>query len=74
MYNNNDIKRKRLENRMKKNWQDSKRIVEELFALEALKNSDIPQIKRILKNWLYFFSVQKNQILKKEVECLLDKV
>jgi hypothetical protein len=57
-----------------KNWQSSKRLIDEIRALEILQQKDNVHLKQILNNWFRYYSIHKDQQLIKEVRIYLNKL
>jgi len=58
----------------KREWKESSQLMYEIMELEILEQKDNSHLKRILNNWLRYFSTQKDQKSLNEVNIFLDKL
>jgi len=56
-----------------KNWPETKRLIDEMNALEILKEKDHQYIKQILINWQHYFNTRKDEESVNEVQHYLNK-
>lgn len=54
-----------------KNWSETKRLIDEMNALEILQEKDRNHIKKILRNWQHYFSNKKDDKSANEVQGYL---
>lgn len=57
-----------------KEWQGSARLIDEMIALEIIKQRDNNHIKQILNNWLHYFYAKKDKESTSQVRRYLEKL